>query len=62
MFRSDFRKKGVSSKSNAASEYVFVKRMHFQISLLLRELQVIRDFLWVRDIAEKSLTATGGVL
>ena len=29
--------------------------MHFQISLLLRELQAIRDWLCVRDIAEISL-------
>ena len=29
--------------------------MHFQISLSLQELQVITDWLCVRDIAEKSL-------
>ena len=29
--------------------------MHFQISLSLQELQVITDWLYVRDIAEKSL-------
>ena len=38
-------------------ETIFDKWMHFQISfpLLLREWQVIKDLLCMRDIAEKSL-------
>ena len=40
---------------NAPTEQVFGKWMHFQTSLSLWELQVIRDWLWVRDIAETSL-------
>ena len=58
MFRSDFRKNGVCSKSVTKLLYrnkVLVKWMHFQISLSLRELQIIRDWLCVRDIAETSL-------
>ena len=35
---------------------VFGKWRHFQISLLLWEMQVVRYFLCVRDIGEKSLT------
>ena len=39
----------------ALSEQGVGKWMHFQIWLLLWELRVIRDLLWVRNIAEKSL-------
>ena len=39
---------------SALSELHFGKCMYFQISLLLWELQVIKDLLCVRDIAEKS--------
>ena len=58
MFISDFRKKGVCSKSVRKTLYwnkFFGKWMHFQISLSLWELQVIRDLLCVGDIVEKSL-------
>ena len=57
MLRSDFRKKGACSNcyKHALSEKGFGKWMHFQISLSLWELQVIRDWLCVRDIAETSL-------
>ena len=37
------------------SEQVFGKWMHFQIRLSLSELQVMRDWLCLRDIAETSL-------
>ena len=55
MFRSDFRKKEVCSKSNTKMLYrnkFLVKWMHV---LSLWELQVIRYCLYVRDIAETSL-------
>ena len=58
MFISDFRKKGVCSKSVRKTLYwnkFFGKWMHFQISLSLWELQVIRDLLCVGDVVEKSL-------
>ena len=40
---------------NALSEQVFGKWMHFVIGLSLWELQVIRNWLCVRDIGETSL-------
>ena len=58
MFRPDFSKKGVCSKSvtkNALLEQGFGKWIDFQISLPLKELLVIRDWLCVRDITETSL-------
>ena len=57
MFWSDFRKKRACSKSATKMLYrtIFGKWMHFQISLSLWELQVIRDWLCIRDFAETSL-------
>ena len=52
-----YRKKGfvLICYKNALSEQVFGNLMHFQISLSFWELQVVRDWLCVRDIAETSL-------
>ena len=57
MFRSDLKKKWVCSicYKNALSEPVFGKWIHLEISLSLWELQGIRDWLCLRDIAETSL-------
>ena len=56
MFRSSFRKKSFQiCYKNALSEQVLGKWMHFQSSLSLWELHVIRYLLCVRDVAETSL-------
>ena len=57
MFRSDFRKREfvLNLLQKHSSEQGFGKWMDFQISLSLWELQIIRDWLCVRDIGETSL-------
>ena len=58
MLRPDFRKERVCPKSVTKTVYwnnFFGKWMYFQISLSLWKLQVTRDLLCVRDIAEKCL-------
>ena len=59
MLRSGFRKKRACSKSvcskKALWEQVFGKWMHFQLMLSLWELEVIRDWLYIKDITETSL-------
>ena len=58
MFRSDFRENGACSKSVRKMLYPnksLVKWMHFQTSLSLWELQVIRDLLYIEEITKQSL-------
>ena len=53
MFRSDFRKKGVCSKS--ATKTLYSSKFLVMECIFTSELQVIKDWLCARDIAETSL-------